>query len=450
MDLNTAPRSELIALIYTLRDQIEALQTQITELKANKPTDADAPPKPSLPSWVKVNSKKKHTETRKKRSHGFSRKRSTPDKQVFHSFESCPDCGGEHLGKPAVAYTREVLEIPSVPIETIEHVICKRWCFSCKKRVCPTVDLSTFVVGNQRFGNRLTSMVGMFREAFRSPIETIQSYFEIVHNFSLSQGAIVRLLQKTAKKGNPHYEDLIKQMQESPVVHGDETGWRENGKNGYIWNFNTTKVKVILYRKTRSHTVVDEMVGKNFAGVLVTDFYTAYNAYHGFHQRCWVHYLRDIKKLKEEHPKDKQLRTWSKQMQRVYEEAKAYSGPDPTLPVGIQRQERINTQKEFENRLRMLCEPWIQQEVPMSTLAARAIRFLQELFVFIRFEGVPSDNNPAERSIRPTVTARKISGGTRSAKGSETRAILSSLFGTWKLQNKNPLEQCQLLLASCQ
>ncbi len=110
-------------------------------------------------------------------------------------------------------------------------------------------------------------------------------------------------------------------------------------------------------------------------------------------------------------------------------------------------EKRIAKQHEFEEKLKKLCEPWIAQEVPMSTLCARAIKFLPEMFTFIRFEGVTSDNNSAERSVRHTVISRKISGGTRSARGSETKSILGSLFGTWKLQNLNPLEQCQLLLA---
>ena len=86
----------------------------------------------------------------------------------------------------------------------------------------------------------------------------------------------------------------------------------------------------------------------------------------------------------------------------------------------------------------------------MSTLSARIIKHLQEMFVFVRFEGVPSDNNAAERAVRHLVVSRKISGGTRSAKGSETKSILAPLFGTWKLQDKNPLTECQLLLAACQ
>lgn len=75
--------------------------------------------------------------------------------------------------------------------------------------------------------------------------------------------------------------------------------------------------------------------------------------------------------------------------------------------------------------------------------------FMPELFVFVRFPDVTSDNNPAERIIRHTVVARKISGGTRSSRGSETKSILTSLFDTWSLQGKNPQEQCRLLLATC-
>jgi hypothetical protein len=131
----------------------------------------------------------------------------------------------------------------------------------------------------------------------------------------------------------------------------------------------------------------------------------------------------------------------------LYEQAKAYGGPDPLLPIGTQQRERIEKQQHFENALRALCTPWVKTEAPMSTLAARGITFLQELFVFVRFPGIPSDNNPAERALRHMVVSRKISGGMRSSRGSQTKAILSSLFGTWRLQNKNPFQECQLLLA---
>lgn len=106
----------------------------------------------------------------------------------------------------------------------------------------------------------------------------------------------------------------------------------------------------------------------------------------------------------------------------------------------------------FKERLRKACESYITKETPMSTLSARATTFLPELFTFIRFEGIDPDNNRAERALRHSVVKRKISGGTRSAKGSRTREILTSLFGTWRLQGLNPLQQTRLMLvrASCQ
>ena len=73
----------------------------------------------------------------------------------------------------------------------------------------------------------------------------------------------------------------------------------------------------------------------------------------------------------------------------------------------------------------------------MKVLCQRVERFLPELFTFIAEPRAGADNNPAERSLRPPVVSRKISGGTRSGQGSETKSILASLFGTWRLRGQN-------------
>ena len=83
-------------------------------------------------------------------------------------------------------------------------------------------------------------------------------------------------------------------------------------------------------------------------------------------------------------------------------------------------------------------------------LCARILRHLEELFVFVAEPMVPPDNNGAERSLRHLVTARKISGGTRSARGTDTKMQLSSLFGTWRAQGRNPYHACRQLLAAPQ
>jgi hypothetical protein len=451
MDLSTAPRGELIALIYELSDKVQILEAEIARLKEQLHQKGKPGLSNKLPDFVKPNVKKKPLQPRKNRSTSYTRKKETPTEKIFHSASVCPDCGGT-LGKPTVAYTRQIIDIPITSYIVTEHIICKRWCVRCKKRIMPEINLDQYAVGKGRIGIKLVSAIATMRERLRLPIGVIQTYLRLFYGLKLSKGEIIKLLQLVAGKGKPVYEGLLEELKRAPVVHGDETGGRENGINGYFWSLNTDQIHYLFYRKSRGKQVVEEFVGENgdeYEGILVSDFYAAYNTYSGFHQRCWVHLLRDIKTLVEQFPHDKELKRWAAKIHTIYEEAKTYQGPNPTLPLGTKQQERIKKQWEFEQKLKNICQPYLTQDVPMSTLCGRMINFLPELFVFVRFPNVPSDNNSAERILRHTVTARKISGGTRSSRGSETKSILASLFGTWHLRGLNPLTQCQLLLTSC-
>jgi transposase len=450
-DLLTAPRGELIRLVYELTEKIEILESELARIKSEKNQKEEGSSGTKIPAFVKPNKKAKKKTVRKKRDSAYTRKREVPTEQIFHAAESCSECGSEFLGKLSVAYTHQIIDIPVVSYTVTEHVICRRWCLKCHTQIMPEVDFSKVALGKQRIGINLAAAIGTMRDRLRLPLGMIKTYVQIFHGLSLSEGEIVKILDTVATIGKPKYDNLLEQIRQSDAVHADETGGRQNGINGYFWSFSTEKVHYLLYRKSRGKTVVEEVVGSDsekFSGVLITDFYAAYNTYTGFHQRCWVHYLRDIHKLKEEYKKHPPLNKWAKQVKQIYEEAKAYKGPDSHLPIGLQTQERLEKQRAFEQRLYVVCMPYVKKNTPMSTLAARAIHFLPELFVFIRFPHVKSDNNPAERIIRHTVVARKISGGTKTPKGSETKAVLTSLFDTWQLQNLNPLEQCRLLLTS--
>lgn len=80
-------------------------------------------------------------------------------------------------------------------------------------------------------------------------------------------------------------------------------------------------------------------------------------------------------------------------------------------------------------------------------MAKRLLRHEDELFQFVLIAGLSADNNLAERSIRPLVVIRKISGGSRSAEGTKTRMALASLFETWQARGLNPFEACLKLLS---
>ncbi len=124
------------------------------------------------------------------------------------------------------------------------------------------------------------------------------------------------------------------------------------------------------------------------------------------------------------------------------------------LGVGLASQDerlRMDTRLYFEQRLLEVCKPYLgEKQAVQHRLCVRIERHIKELFVFVSEPGVPSDNNGAERSLRHLVTTRKISGGTRSPAGTETKMTLASVFGTWQAQGLNPFSQCLQLLTSPQ
>ena len=96
------------------------------------------------------------------------------------------------------------------------------------------------------------------------------------------------------------------------------------------------------HRLSRANTVVKEVLGEEFQGLLVSDFYGAYNGSQGPHQRCWTHLLRDIHELKERFPQHQGLAQWSRQVREIYDRSQAYPGPDPGLPETVRQAQRLN------------------------------------------------------------------------------------------------------------
>jgi hypothetical protein len=243
-----------------------------------------------------------------------------------------------------------------------------------------------------------------------------------------------------AQQAAPAVVALLEKVRASPVVQADETGWRQDGANGYVWTFSTPTERYFL-RRGRDKGVVDEVLGGSFSGVLGSDFYAAYNHYPGLKQRCWAHLLRDIHELQLLYPEDPDLSGWAVSVHQIYAAAK-----DAVCP---QVQQRQHAQLEFERRLLDLCRPFLNDTLAVqSKLCQRIERFIKELFVFVANPAVPADNNAAERSLRHLVTSRKISGGTRSGLGTSTKMALASLFGTWRARGLNPFLQCRQLLIS--
>ncbi len=355
--------------------------------------------------------------------------------------EQCPDCG-THLSGGWAQRTREVIDLPQVPAQVTEHVYLARTCPQCRRCCVPKAQLDGVVMGKQRLGVNVISLIAALREEARLPLRTIQWYLDTVHGLRLSLGAIVNATRTVAGKAQTELAGILERVRGSPVVHADETGWREDGHNGYVWTFSTSDQRYFL-RRGRGKAVVDEVLGKEFAGVLVSDFYAAYHHYDAPKQRCWAHLLRDIHDLRVLYPDDRSLAQWADAVHQLYRQATTFTHPSEPP--------RRTAQLTLERRLLALCRPFRDDPsaVP-ARLCRRMEKHIKELFVFVAQPEVPPDNNAAERSLRHLVVSRKVSGGTRSAQGTDTKMTLASIFGTWRAQALNPIAACRQLLTSPQ
>jgi len=277
-------------------------------------------------------------------------------------------------------------------------------------------------------------------------VRKIQEYLATLHNLDLSVGEIAELSHKVGSELEPYMKALRAEVQTSPIVHADETGWREDGQNGYVWAFVTPgehPIRYFVYQHSRSHRVPQGVLGLHLQGHLVSDFYAAYNLLRGPHQRCWAHLLRDLHALKEAHAETSEVLSWAKAVRKLYDEAQAWLTESTTLTVA-QRQDK------YANQLSRVCTLGRQYALvskhPCQTLAKRLMRHQDELFQFVLVPGLAPDNNLAERCLRPLVIMRKISGGSRSPRGSKTRMTLFSLLSTWSDRGLNPFLHCVTLL----
>jgi transposase len=148
-----------------------------------------------------------------------------------------------------------------------------------------------------------------------------------------------------------------------------------------------------------------------------------------------------VDELTEQHRDDATVRGWGDAVHALYRRATAEAADGSPAHARQRRQ-------GYEAELGVLCAPFLGvADAPQRVLCERMSRHLADLFVFVEDPTVPPTNNAAERSLRHLVTTRTISGGTRSPAGTATKMTLATLFGTWRLQGLNPLEQCRALLA---
>ena len=262
-----AQLSQVLEQLWLTQEELRQTQEQLAV--ASKRIEELEKQKTPPPAFVKANVKKPH-DGQKKRDpqHNRARRREMPTQIVEHHISTCPMCSSR-LGGVSVARRRQVIELPPPPpIEVTEHVVYHGWCSQCGTWREAPLDVSGEVVGQGRMGVRLTSAIAYLRTVMRLPVRQIQAYLATLHGLKISSGEIVELLHRAKHQLQPVVRALKQEMRASPVVQADETGWREDGKNGYIWSVSTRTIRYYEYHHSRGSEVIKQLLGENFEGVL--------------------------------------------------------------------------------------------------------------------------------------------------------------------------------------
>jgi len=425
-----------------------ALLTQAKMLGASGPA-ANAGPPPSTPSgMVAVYAKPAAKPKRRGRpgrpaGHPGSR-RGKPDRvdqTKTHRAKHCPCCGGS-LKRCRQTRTRYTEDIPRgvQPVVT-EHVIHRDWCPHCQKHVEPTAPDA---LPGATIGNRVLVLSAWLHYGLGNTLSQIVEVFNHHLRFKLTPGGLIQMWHRLADLLHPWYERIQREALDSAVLHGDETGWRVNGRTHWLWCFANHDLTYYMIDRSRGSPALLKFFTEAFEGTLVSDFWGAYNAVScGQRQTCLVHLLRDLENVEHYKRADGDWPAFAKKLRRLLRDAiRLWKRED------VPEHEHASKRDRLHQRLTELIEAdWQHREA--RRLVKRLRRHRDELLTFLDLPGVPFDNNHAERAIRPAVIIRKNSYANRSDRGTDTQAVLMSVYRTLKQRGLHPLNTLVQAVETC-
>jgi transposase len=336
----------------------------------------------------------------------------------------CPRCGGELV----VVEMRDRAVIESSPMkpEKLLYRLPHGKCKNCKKifRMNPPR-----VLPKSLYGNRLTAQLAVMHYFHGIPMGRISEMTGV------NVGSVIEVYHRLSRVFAGITEALVGEYRRASVRHADETSWRNDGQSGYAWLFCTLTLCIFLFKNTRSASVPKSIFGEEaLPGVLVVDRYSGYNKAPVAIQYCYAHLLRDVEKLEKDCPDDEEVTRFTGTLIPLFAQAMHLASQDIA-------------DKDYYRAARKLKEKIMAvSRSPAHHLGVRAVQDIftaheERLFHWATDRRVPADNNLAERNLRPTVIARKVSFGSSSDAGAETRSVLMSVLHTLnKRRGDAPLE----------
>jgi transposase len=282
----------LTSMIHTLQEQVRAWQEQVTQTSRNssRPPSSDPPqsPRPSRPRGQRRRGGQP--------GHLGQTRPLVPvdevDEVVVLKPDQCSGCQAPLSGDDASPFRHQVIEIP--PLKPV--ITAYQW----HQLVCPACGATTRApwpdgVPSRTYGPRVQATVALCTGAYRLSKRTTQQALEEIFGIPMSVATVSQLEQAMTAVLVAPVEEARTYVHEQAVAHLDETSWRQGDKRGWLWVAVTSWVTVFLVRLSRGGDRARELLGETFAGILVTDRYSAYNWYPvRWRQRCWAHLLRDF------------------------------------------------------------------------------------------------------------------------------------------------------------
>ena len=333
--------------------------------------------------------------------------------------DRCPRCGGPLEDEGTENHC--VIDIPPLKTEQILYLLPKRYCPRCQKSYQPPAP---GVLPKSLYGNQWVATAATMHYLHGIPMG------RIIEQIDIGLGPLIKTFHRLAKILGNIPNRLMEQYRQSPVKQADETGWRNDGQSGYVWLFATDKISLFLFRKTRCSSVPREVFGDQpLPGTLVVDRYNAYNKVPCALQYCYSHLLREVEDIEKEFSE--------------VDEVKTFVGVlAPLLATAMHLRSLPITDAQFYKQAAEVKGQII--EGVHASAQPLAIRRIQEIFHdhadrmyrWAEDRRVPADNNLAERDLRPTIIARKVSFGSQSDAGAQTRGVLMTTLHTLKKRTK--------------
>jgi transposase len=318
-----------------------------------------------------------------------------------------------------------------------EHTISSHWCPRCKESKEETITdaLPGFTIGNNAL---VFSAILHFTQGVS--LKNIVKDLGIMQ-LNLTTGCLVNAWHKLAEILTPYYEEIKTEIKKADAVYADETGWREFGKRFWMWGFFTLTAALYVIRPKRNKSVVLEILGEVFNGILITDFWKPYLAVTArLRQWCIAHYMREFIKIEDRRSDlSKSYFKFRRAVRRLFTEALNFN-----RIKRLSKKQRNKRKLQFLKRLDTIIAIK-SNDVDVIRLQKRLKTYREGLFTFI-VESVDPTNNFSERMIRFAVILRKVRFHTMSAKGSHTLSVLLTVFKTMQLRGLDPYKETLKIL----